>query len=179
MLKHSKSVKVIKNLLKKYRSFNGKVRAIYNESSVHNILETVRDGLKRCIKESFLRKITEKNNKKLFYGPIPIRSVLIFNTVKGKAAVSFNHSIIGLFVHSARAGFYANALKTISIMVIAALATNAVILTALNIKIGLFSRIIQAAFILLSMAVIFGASNWKNVKGASVFIKLFAKGEKN
>jgi len=167
----------IGKILEKYNSFENGTKELFTVSGTYNAICGVRDAFKKYLKESFLMKITEQKEA----GPLSIsdskiagRSISTLKAFKAGAVDYFKNSETGAFIHQTRTDLCANPLKTISVIGVTALITNAALLMIVKADVDLFGWITRIAFVLSGIAVILSDAPWKDVKDSSVLVGFFA-----
>ena len=178
LAQYSKSLKAAKNHLKYYRYFEDRIEGLYKSGVFYKKIRVFRDAFRRYLKESSLLKIISGKGSSLLSisdSKIVGRLIRSGGIKKEKAGSYFKHSGIAVFIHDVRNDLYTKPVKTISMIVFAALITNMAILISLKIEVNPLGWMARIAFMLLAVVILSTNVRWKDIKDNSVLVRSFIK----
>ena len=167
------------SLLKKtwdaYCSTERRMGEIYKNSRTNMRAERLWDRIKVCFSESFFgrtAKISEDSNFQVFNESKVVRRLLsLYNKRKGNLILYLTTSKSVNLIEAAKREFYISSVKTASIIIIIATATNISMSISLNKEISLWGWFLCLALLFAGLSGIFCDVDLKNLISTSLFLK--------
>lgn len=179
LIENSIFISLFKKLYTAYFIIKRFLNRVYKESYIYKLLFRLVINLKVYLKLSFLGKITklkERDNSKILDKSAVLQwQITAYNKRKQKVLFYLNNSKAQYFGEQIREVFFLAPLKTIGIIIIAAVLTNIIFSILFEKEIVLWGWIIRILLLFVATIGLNSRADWPTLKRRSVVLRLFSR----